>query len=84
MVGPRLGDVMGCLVGSPNRSELGYGLRRLIGNVFLSGPRICEVEGNLVRNSDSEVLGRFDGCFVGGAAKDFHSDHQTASGSGDV
>ena len=76
--------MVGCLVGIPSGSELGYGLRRLIGFVFLSGPQLGEVEGNLVRNLDGEVLGRSNGGFVGWSAKDFHSDHQTASGSGDV
>ena len=30
LVRPRLSDVVGCLVGSPNGSEMGYGLRQLI------------------------------------------------------
>ena len=59
-----------------------------MGSVFLleilNGPRFGEVEGNLVGNYGGEVLGRSDGGLVGWSAKDFHSDHHTAPGSGDV
>ena len=75
--------MVGCLVGNPNGSELGYGIRPLT-EIFLSGPRLGEVEGNLVGHQDGEVLGRSDGGCVGRSAKAFHSDHQTASGLGDV
>ena len=51
---------------------------------ILNGPRIGDVEGNLVGNCDGEVLGRSNGGLVGRSAKACHSDHQTASGSGDV
>ena len=48
-VGTRLGDVVGCLVGIPNGSELGYGLRRLLGKKS-ELTWLGEVEGNLVGN----------------------------------
>ena len=43
MVGPRLSDVVGCLVGSPNGSELDYGLRQLIG-IFLVDPGLVKLK----------------------------------------
>ena len=51
---------------------------------ILNGPRIGKVEGNLVRNCDGEVLERSDRVLVEQSAKAFHSDHQTASWSGDM
>ena len=51
---------------------------------ILNGPQIGEVEGNLVENYDVEVLRRSDGCLVGRLSNAFHSDHQTARGSGDM
>ena len=51
---------------------------------ILNGPRIGDVEGNLVLNCAGEVLGRSDGGLVGRSAKAFNSGHQTGSGSDDV
>ena len=51
---------------------------------ILNGPQISELVGNLVGDYDGEVLGRSGGGLVGQSAKAFHSDHQTAPGSGDV
>ena len=51
---------------------------------FLNGPRLSEVEENLVGNYYGEVLGRSDGGLVGLSEKDFYSYHQTAPGSDDV
>ena len=50
----------------------------------LNGHRIGEVEENLVGNYDGDLLRRSNGGLVGRLAKDFHSDHQTARGSGVV
>ena len=59
-----------------------------MGSVFLleilNGPRFSEVVGILVGKYDCEVPGRSDGGLVGQLAKNFHSYHQTALGSGDV
>ena len=51
---------------------------------ILNGPRFGEVEGILVGKYDGEVLGQFNGGLVGRPEKYFHSDHQTATRSGDV
>ena len=51
---------------------------------ILNGPRFGEVERNLVGNYDGEVLGRSNGVLIGRSEKAFHSDHQTAPGSGDM
>ena len=56
LVGPQLSDMVGCLVGSHNGSELGYGLRQLI-EFFLSGP--CSVK---LKEIWSEIkMARFSG-----------------------
>ena len=61
-------------------SDMGSGFRLKI----LNGPRFSEVVGILVGKYDCEVPGRSDGGLVGQLAKNFHSYHQTALGSGDV
>ena len=50
----------------------------------MNGTPFGEVEGTLVGNYDGEVLMRSNGVLVVRSAKAFHSDHQTAPGSGDV
>ena len=64
--------------------ELSWAMVSVFWLEVLNEPRVGEVEGILVGKYDGEVLGQFNGGLVGRPEKYFHSDHQTATRSGDV